>query len=77
MKKEYELRGIDCGNCAAKIERAVNQLEQVESATVNSSKFILFLHVFPLSNVSVSKTRLLRHDRPQVHNRSSFLFSPP
>ena len=45
-------------------------------ATVNSSKFILFLHVFPLSNVSVSKTRLLRHDRPQVHNRSSFLFSP-
>ena len=25
MKKEYELRGIDCGNCAAKIERAVNQ----------------------------------------------------
>ena len=31
MKKEYELRGIDCGNCAAKIERAVNQLEQVES----------------------------------------------
>lgn len=35
MKKEYEFRGIDCGNCAAKIERAVNQLEQVESATVN------------------------------------------
>lgn len=35
MKKEYVLRGIDCGNCAAKIECAVNQLEQVESATVN------------------------------------------
>ena len=35
MKKEYVLRGIDCGNCATKIERAVNQLEQVESATVN------------------------------------------
>lgn len=35
MKKEYVLRGIDCGNCAAKIERAVSQLEQVESATVN------------------------------------------
>lgn len=35
MKKEYVLRGIDCDNCAAKIERAVNQLEQVESATVN------------------------------------------
>lgn len=35
MKKEYVLRGIDFGNCAAKIERAVNQLEQVESATVN------------------------------------------
>lgn len=43
MKKEYELRGIDYGNCAAKIERAVNQLEQVESATVNliAQKLIL------------------------------------
>lgn len=43
MKKEYELRGIDCGNCAAKIERAVNQLGQVESATVNliAQKLIL------------------------------------
>lgn len=43
MKKEYELRGIDCGNCAAKIERAVNRLEQVESATVNliAQKLIL------------------------------------
>ena len=43
MKKEYELRGIDCGNCAAKIERAVDQLEQVESATVNliAQKLIL------------------------------------
>ena len=43
MKKKYELRGIDCGNCAAKIERAVNQLEQVESATVNliAQKLIL------------------------------------
>lgn len=43
MKKEYELRGIDCGNCAAKIERAVNQLEQVESATINliAQKLIL------------------------------------
>lgn len=43
MKKEYELRGIDCGNCAAKIERAVNKLEQVESATVNliAQKLIL------------------------------------
>lgn len=43
MKKEYELREIDCGNCAAKIERAVNQLEQVESATVNliAQKLIL------------------------------------
>ena len=43
MKKEYELRGIDCGNCAAKIERAVNQLEPVESAPVNliAQKLIL------------------------------------
>ena len=53
MKKEYELRGIDCGNCAAKIERAVNQLEQVESATVNliAQKLILELNSFLMQHL--------------------------
>ena len=35
MKKTYELRDLDCANCAAKMENAINEIEGVNSATVS------------------------------------------
>ena len=35
MKKIFKLEGLDCANCAAKIENAVKALEGVTSASVN------------------------------------------
>ena len=35
MKKSYLLDGLDCANCAAKMEKAINDLEEVKNATVN------------------------------------------
>lgn len=35
MKKTFRLEGLDCANCAAKIETAVKKLEGVKEATVN------------------------------------------
>lgn len=35
MKKTYKLRDLDCANCAAKMENAINKLPEVESATVS------------------------------------------
>ncbi len=35
MKKSYILDGLDCANCAAKMEKAINNLEGVKTATVN------------------------------------------
>ena len=35
MKKTYKLRDLDCANCAAKMESAINKLPQVETATVS------------------------------------------
>ncbi len=35
MKKNFKLEGLDCANCAAKIERAINKIEGIEQATVN------------------------------------------
>ena len=34
MKKTYKIE-VDCANCAAKIENAINKLEGVEKAAVN------------------------------------------
>lgn len=35
MKKTLHITGLDCANCAAKVERAINKLDEVESATLN------------------------------------------
>lgn len=35
MKKTFRLEGLDCANCAAKIEAAVGKIDGVKEATVN------------------------------------------
>lgn len=35
MKKIYKMEDLDCANCAAKMERAINKLEGVISANVS------------------------------------------
>lgn len=35
MKKTFELKDLDCANCAAKMETAINKIEGVNSATVS------------------------------------------
>lgn len=43
MKKTFLLEDLDCANCAAKIETAINELENVSSASVSfmSQKLVL------------------------------------
>lgn len=43
MKKSYQLEDLDCANCAAKIEQAIQSLEHVISASVSfvSQKLVL------------------------------------
>ena len=35
MKKVYRLENLDCANCAAKMEAAIQKLDGVQSATVS------------------------------------------
>lgn len=35
MKKVYSLENLDCPNCATKMEKAINDLDNVSSAKVN------------------------------------------
>ena len=43
MKRNYRLVGLDCANCAAKMERKINALNGVNEAVVNfmTTKLIL------------------------------------
>ncbi len=35
MKKVFKLENLDCANCAAKMERGINKVDGVASATVS------------------------------------------
>ena len=35
MKRTYKLEGLDCANCAAHLERKLQQIEGLDSASVN------------------------------------------
>ena len=35
MKKKYKLVDLDCANCAAKMEDAINKIDGVKEATVS------------------------------------------
>lgn len=43
MKKSFKVKGIDCANCAAKMEQNISKLPGVEKASVNymTEKFTL------------------------------------
>lgn len=35
MKKVYKMQDLDCANCAAKMEKSINKIDGVESASVS------------------------------------------
>jgi cation transport ATPase len=35
MKKKYKIMGLDCANCAAKMERAIDKIDGVNQATIS------------------------------------------
>lgn len=35
MKKSYKLENLDCANCAAKMETAINKIPDVDSCTIS------------------------------------------
>ena len=34
MKKSFKLENLDCANCAAKMEAAINKLDEVEECKI-------------------------------------------
>lgn len=35
MKKSYRLNGLDCANCAAKMEREISKIDGIKSANIS------------------------------------------
>lgn len=66
MKKTFRLEGLDCANCAAKIETAVGKLEGVKEATVNfmTTKMVIEAEDEKMTDIIAEAEKLVKKIEP-------------
>jgi copper chaperone CopZ len=68
MKKTFRLEGLGCANCAAKMERAINDLDGVASATVNfiTTKMVIEGADEKMESIITSAEKIIKKIEPDV-----------
>ena len=62
VTKSYLLKGLDCPNCSAKIEKEVGELDGVQSSVVNLMRQTLTINVAPVAaNTIASQIETIVH----------------
>ena len=68
MKKTFKLIGLDCANCAAKIENAISNLPDVTSVSVNfmTTKMSLEADREKMEGVVEEAAKIIKNIEPDV-----------
>lgn len=68
MKKKFRLEGLDCANCAAKIESAINKLDGVKEASVNfmTTKLVIEGDDGKMSEIIEEAEKIVRKIEPDT-----------
>lgn len=66
MKKVYKVEDLDCANCAAKIESAIQKIDGVQSASVSfvAQKIVLEAEESSLSGIEKQMVKVCRKIEP-------------
>jgi cation transport ATPase len=68
MKKTYILEELDCANCAAKMENAIGELENVNKVTVTfmTKKMVIDTEEDKLEQVMKQAAQIIKKIEPDV-----------
>lgn len=68
MKKTFRLEGLGCANCAAKMEKAINELDGVANATVNfmTTKMVIEGEESKMDTIVTSAEKIIKKIEPDV-----------
>jgi copper chaperone CopZ len=68
MKKTFTLENLDCANCAAKLERKLQKMDGVDSATVTfmTKKLEIEADDALMDNIVAEATGIITKLEPQV-----------
>lgn len=72
MKKTYMLDGLECANCAAKMEKAIGALEGVHSASVSflTTRMVLDVDEDKIADVEKAAAKIIRKLEPDTKMRT-------
>ena len=68
MKKKFILEGLDCANCAAKMEQAISELDGVNKATVNfmTTKLVIDGEEEKMSTIIAEAEKIVKKFEPDT-----------
>lgn len=68
MKKTYKLKGLDCANCAAKMEEKVNKIKGVESASISfmTGRMVIEYNEENIEEIMRQVKKAIKREEPDV-----------
>lgn len=68
MTKTYKLKGLDCANCLAKMERKISKLKGVKSVSSNffTEKMIIEADDCLMPEIEKAAVKIIKKHEPQV-----------
>lgn len=68
MKCNFKIKGLDCANCAAELERAIQKVDGVDAATINfmGEKMVLEINEDDKEDVMKKVKKVIKKEEPDV-----------
>ncbi|MBR1540540.1 MAG: cation transporter [Clostridia bacterium] len=68
MKCDFRIKGLDCANCAAELERAINKVKGVDKATISfmSEKMTIELDEDKKDSIMKDVEKVIKKEEPDV-----------
>ena len=68
MKYNFKIEGLDCANCAEKLERSINKVEGVNKATISfiTQKMIIELDEENKNSIMKEIKKVIKKEEPDV-----------
>ena len=68
MKLKFKIKGLDCANCAAELEREINKIDGVESASLSFMTERLEINIDEERKEELVKTikKFIKKEEPDV-----------
>ena len=68
MKLKFTIKGLDCANCAAEIEREIQAIEVIESASLSfmSERLVIECEEARKDELVEKMKKLIKEEEPEV-----------